>query len=155
MKTYCCILLHLIVLFSLIGCKESTDTPPFVFGCNIKLINDNGSSPFQNNKDKIKLISVKLQEPLEAKVINVDYLEYSDELYIQLSEWNVANRNKGNLDREYIAEIQYPEGIRKEIDILRGKFLFKDYRPSIVGAFYNDEKPHNMNVGSIFFEIEN
>ena len=116
MKTYCCILLHLIVLFSLIGCKESTDTPPFVFGCNIKLINDNGSSPFQNNKDKIKLISVKLQEPLEAKVINVDYLEYSDELYIQLSEWNVANRNKGNLDRECMLKFNTPrEFVRKSI----------------------------------------
>lgn len=92
---------------------------------------------------------------MEAKVINVDYLENSNELYIQISEWNVANKNKGNLDREYIAEIQYPEEIRKKTDILRGKFLFKDYQPSIVRAFYNDEKPHNMNVGSIFFKIKN
>ena len=72
---------------------------------------------------------------MEAKVINVDYLEYSNELYIQISKWNVANKNKGNLDREYIAEIQYPEEIRKETDILRVKFLFKDYLPSIVGGF--------------------
>lgn len=68
-------------------------------------------------------------------MINVDYLEYSNELYIQISKWNVANKNKGNLDREYIAEIQYPEEIRKETDILRVKFLFKDYLPSIVGGF--------------------
>jgi len=43
----------LFTLFILIGCKENTDTPPFIFNCKVKLINEDGSSPLQENKDKL------------------------------------------------------------------------------------------------------
>lgn len=156
MKFYCNkILFSLIISFFLIGCKESTETPPFVFDCYIQLTNEDGSSLFLENKDKIKLISVKLQKPLEAKVSPAHYLEYRDYLFIQISEWDVANRNKGNSEQEYIVEIKYPDEIRKETDIFRIKYQFKDYRPSVVEAFYNDQEAQQTDSGAIFFKIKN
>lgn len=138
-----------------VSCKESTETPPFVFNCDIQLINKDGSSPFSENKDKIKLIAIKVQQPLEAEVASVSYVDHSDYLSIQISEWNVANRNKGHSEQEYIVQIQYPKEIRKETDTLRIKYQFKDYRPSVIEAFYNDEKPQSMKTEATSFKIEN
>ena len=152
---YSKILFSLIVFLFFVSCKESTDTPPYVLNCYIKLINEDGNSPFKENNDEIKQISVKLLNPAEAEVGSVDYVEYPDDLSVQISEWGVWNRNKGNSEQEYIAEIQYPDVIRTGKDVIRIKVRFEDYFPHIIEALYNDEMAKIMDSNYVFFEIEN
>ncbi len=93
---------------------------------------------------------------MEAKVGSVAYVEYPDYLQIQISEWDVSNRNKGNSEQEYIAEIQYPDAIRtKKKDVIRVRVRFENYYPHITEAFYNDEKAEIMNSNYVFYEIIN
>lgn len=145
----------LIVSLFFIGCKESTETPPYVLDCHIHLINEDGNSPFKENKYEIKHISVKLLAPMEAKVGSVAYVEYPDYLQIQISEWDVSTRNKGNSEQEYIAEIQYPDAIRTRKDVIRIRVHFENYYPNITEAFYNDEKAEIMSSNYISYEIIN
>ena len=103
----------LFTLFILIGCKESTDTPPFIFNCKVKLINEDGSSPLQENKDKINQITVNLLSPInkDTQITDISYLTYYNCLNIQVREWEACIKHKGNYEQEYILEIQYPEEI--------------------------------------------
>lgn len=76
----------LFTLFILIGCKENTDTPPFIFNCKVKLINEDGSSPLQENKDKINQITVNLLSPInkDTQITDISYLTYYNCLNIQV-----------------------------------------------------------------------
>lgn len=47
------------------------------------------------------------------------------------------------------------EEIRRRKDTIRIKYRFKDYRPSIIEAFYNDKKPQYMGTDVTYFEVEN
>ena len=64
-------------------------------------------------------------------------------------------QNKGNYEQEYILEIQYPEEIRKEKATIKIKYQFKNARPSIVEAHYNDIRATDTSVNDVTFEIEN
>ena len=141
----------------LIGCKENTDTPPFIFNCKVKLINEDGSSPLQENKDKINQITVNLLSPInkDTQITDISYLTYYNCLNIQVREWEACIKNKGNYEQEYILEIQYPEEIRKEKDTIKIKYQFKNARPSIVEAHYNDIRATDTSVNDVTFEIEN
>lgn len=147
----------LFTLFILIGCKESTDIPPFIFNCKVKLINKDGSSPLSENKDKINQITVNLLKPInnDAKVTDISYLEYYNCLDIQIREWEACIKNNGNYEQEYILEIQYPKVIREEKDTIKIKYQFKNARPSIIEAYYNDLRPANISVNDVTFEIDN
>lgn len=53
MNLYCLKSLYcLFIIFSLTGCKESTDMPPFTLCLDIKLINENGNLPLKKIKTK-------------------------------------------------------------------------------------------------------
>lgn len=147
----------LFTLFILIGCKENTDTPPFIFNCKVKLINEDGSSPLQENKDKINQITVNLLSPInkDTQITDISYLTNYNCLNIQVREWEACIKNKGNYEQEYILEIQYPEEIRKEKDTIKIKYQFKNARPSIVEAHYNDIRATDTSVNDVTFEIEN
>ena len=96
----------LFTLFILIGCKENTDTPPFIFNCKVKLINEDGSSPLQENKDKINQITVNLLSPInkDTQITDISYLTYYNCLNIQVREWEACIKNKGNYEQEYILD---------------------------------------------------
>lgn len=151
------LLYFLLTVFVLISCKESTDTPPFIFHCKVKLINKDGRSPLSENKDKINQITVNLLKPInnDAKVTDISYIEYYNCLDIQIEERDACLKNNGNYEQEYILEIQYPEVIRKEKDTIKIKYQFKNVSPSIIGAYYNDKKPTDTSVHDVTFEIEN
>lgn len=82
----------------------------------MKLINEDGSSPLQENKDKINQITVNLLSPInkDTQITDISYLTYYNCLNIQVREWEACIKHKGNYEQEYILEIQYPEEIRKE-----------------------------------------
>lgn len=147
----------LLIAFVLTCCKESVDTPPFIFHCKVKLISEDGSSFFEKNKDKINQIKVTLLKPLnnDVKVTAVSYLEYYNCLDIQIQEWEACIKNNGNYEQEYIWEIQYPEVIRKKKDTVKIKYQFKNACPSIIEAYYNDIKPTDTSTNDVTFTIKN
>lgn len=157
MKLYHIKLLSFLLSVFLTSCKESTDTPPFVFQCQVKLVNEDGSLPLKENKDKISEITINLIKPTDnnAQIENMFYLDYDGCLNIQILDRKVTIKNDGNYDQEYRLEIQYPEEIRRRKDTIRVKYRFKDYRPSIIEAFYNDKKPQYMGTDVTYFEVEN
>lgn len=152
-KLFC----FLFAMFLLIACKESTDTPPFILCIDVKLINEDGGLPLKEHKDKIEYITVNLANSINnaGEVINISYIDYPDCLRIQVLEWNAISKKDGNYEQEYIMEIHYPEEIRKKTDILKIKVQFKDAIPSVIEAFYNDQKAQYMGLDVIYFEIEN
>ncbi|WP_291596645.1 hypothetical protein [Bacteroides sp.] len=153
MKLHHIKLLSFLLAVLLTSCKESVDTPPFNFFCEVKLINKDGSSPLKENRDKISEITVDLIKPQnnDTQIIGVSYIEYYECLRIQIADI----KNGGNYEREYSIEIQYPENIRKGKDTIRIKYQFKDHRSSVIGAFYNDKKAQYMEADATYFEIEN
>ncbi len=144
-------------MFSLTGCKESTDMPPFTLCLDIKLINENGSLPLKENKDKINDIIINLLNPINtaAKVASISYLDYPNCLRMQIAEWGANLKNNGNYEQEYIMEINYPKEIREKIDVLKIKVQFKDKVPSIVNAYYNNQEAQYIGLDIIYFEIKN
>lgn len=157
MRLYHIKLLSFLIVVFLTSCKESTDTPPFVFQCQVKLVNKDGSLPLKKNKDKISEITINLIKPTDnnTQIENMFYLDYDDCLNIQILDRKATIKNDGNYDQEYRLEIQYPEEIRRRKDTIRIKYRFKDYRPSIIEAFYNDKKPQYMGTDVTYFEVEN
>ena len=101
----------------------------------------------EENKDKTSEITINLIKPTDnnAQIENMLYLDYDGNLNIQILDRKATIKNDGNYDQEYRFEIQYPEEIRRRKDTIRIKYRFKDYRPSIIEAFYND-KSHNIWV---------
>ena len=102
----------------------------------------------QENKDKINQITVNLLSPInkDTQITDISYLTYYNCLNIQVREWEACIKNKGNYEQEYILEIQYPEEIRKEKDTIKIKYQFKNARPSIVEAHYNDIRATDTSV---------
>ena len=157
MKLHHIKLLSFLLAVFLTSCKESTGTPPFVFRCLVKLVNEDGSLPLEENKDKTSEITINLIKPTDnnAQIENMLYLDYDGNLNIQILDRKATIKNDGNYDQEYRFEIQYPEEIRRRKDTIRIKYRFKDYRPSIIEAFYNDKKPQYMGTDVTYFEVEN
>lgn len=157
MKLYHIKLLSFLLAVFLTSCKENSDTPPFVFQCQVKLVNEDGSLPLEENKDKISEITINLIKPTDnnAQIKIVFYLDYDGRFNIQVLDRKATIKNDGNYDQEYRLEIQYPEEIRRRKDTIRVKYRFKDYRPSIIEAFYNDKKPQYMGTDVTYFEVEN
>lgn len=158
MKSHCIRLFYfLFITFLLTSCKESTDTPPFSLCFDIKLINEDGSSSLKKNRDLTDEITVILLKPINdaAEITDISYLDYHDCLKIQVIEWGAASKNDGNYEQEYIMEIQYPEEIRNNTDTLKIKVQFKNARPLIIEAFYNDKRPKYVGLDVTSFEIEN
>lgn len=157
MKLYHIKLLSFLLVVFQTSCKESTDTPPLVFQCKVKLVNKDGSLPLKENKDKISEITVNLIKPTDnnVQIDNVYFLAYDDCLNIQILDRKATIKNDGNYEQEYRLEVQYPEEIRKRKDMIKIIYRFKDYRPSVTEAFYNDKKPQYMNTDATYFEVEN
>ncbi|MCS2591108.1 hypothetical protein NXX56_07090 [Bacteroides thetaiotaomicron] len=111
----------------------------------------------EENKDKTSEITINLIKPTDnnAQIENMLYLDYDGNLNIQILDRKATIKNDGNYDQEYRFEIQYPEEIRRRKDTIRIKYRFKDYRPSIIEAFYNDKKPQYMGTDVTYFEVEN
>ena len=65
MKLHHIKLLSFLLAVFLTSCKESTDTPPFVFRCLVKLVNEDGSLPLEENKDKTSEITINLIKPTD------------------------------------------------------------------------------------------
>lgn len=153
---YIKLLCFLFTAFLLTGCKESVDAPPFNLFLTIKLINENGSSPLKENRDKVGDIKVNLIKPInDTAKSSILYLDYYDCLRIQVVDWSVTSKNGGNFEQEYIMEIQYHEKIRQETDILKFKIRFENARPFIIESFYNNETPQYMGLDVVSFEINN
>lgn len=144
------------LLFLTIGCKESVETPPFVFDCKVRFIDQDGNSLLQNNKDKANEVTVKMLEPLSSDIIvSVDYFASSDFLYLQIAEKRGGSKNKGNRLQDYIIQLHSPNVFSKqENDTIRIRYQFKDYTPSIIDAFFNDEKPESITTEEIVFKIK-
>lgn len=116
MKLHHIKLLSFLLAVFLTSCKESTDTPPFVFRCLVKLVNEDGSLPLEENKDKTSEITINLIKPTDnnAQIENMLYLDYDGNLNIQILDRKATIKNDGNYDQEYRFEIQYPEEIRRK-----------------------------------------
>ena len=86
MKLHHIKLLSFLLAVFLTSCKESTDTPPFVFRCLVKLVNEDGSLPLEENKDKTSEITINLIKPTDnnAQIENMLYLDYDGNLNIQI-----------------------------------------------------------------------
>ncbi len=137
------------------GCNESVDTPPFTFDCRIRFIDQDGNSLLQNNKEKINEIAVKMIEPSGSDTkASVEYLELADFSSIQVCEWKGGIKNDGNRLQNYIIHLQIPEVFSKhEKDTIKLSYQFKNYTPSVIEGFFNDEKPESMTTELTVFKI--
>lgn len=138
------------------GCKDSVDTPPFSFICKIRFIDQDGSSLLQKNKERINEIAVKMLEPSDSDTkVSVEYMEVADFLAIQVIEWKGGIKNDGNRIQDYKIQLQSPEVFSKqEKDTIRIRYQFKNYTPSVIEGFFNNEKPESMATELIVFKIE-
>lgn len=146
------ILYAIVVICSLVACKDTTDTPPFNFRYMVRLIDEDGSSSLQKNQNRINEITVNLLEPYNAEIVNLVYLESYDYLDIQVQEW--SPNIKDDIE-DYMIEMQYPKDIRSKKDTLRVRYQFNGTQPYIINAFYNDIEPQYMRTEIIVFELEN
>lgn len=111
MKLHHIKLLSFLLAVFLTSCKESTDTPPFVFRCLVKLVNEDGSLPLEENKDKTSEITINLIKPTDnnAQIENMLYLDYDGNLNIQILDRKATIKNDGNYDQEYRFETNIPK----------------------------------------------
>lgn len=157
MFRYSNVLLCIVSVFLLTGCKDDNGVlPPFTFTCFVRLVDSDGNSVLQENKDKLGEVKVSLPDAADEKrVVDVSYSKTDDHLAIQVFEWRESLKNNGNYDQEYVVQIQYPDIIRNQKDTIKVKFRFRDGVPSVVEASYNEEKPQLTYDTSVVFEIEN
>lgn len=111
MKLHHIKLLSFLLAVFLTSCKESTDTPPFVFRCLVKLVNEDGSLPLEENKDKTSEITINLIKPTDnnAQIENMLYLDYDGNLNIQILDRKATIKNDGNYDQSIDSKSNIPK----------------------------------------------
>lgn len=136
--------------------NEDPDTPPFCFSCLIHLLDKNGESMLETNEQLLKDIEAYIVEPVNEGICiyDINYLQSANCLQINLSDSYTLIENKGTYEQEYILKVKYPDEIRTGTDIIRIKYQFKDYRPTIKEAYYNAIKPQEMDASTIVFQIK-
>lgn len=136
--------------------NEDPDTPPFSFSCLIHILDKNGESLLDPNEQLLKDIEAYIVEPVNEgiSVYGINYLRSVNCLQINISDSYTLIENKGTYEQEYIVKVKYPDEIRTGTDIIRIKYQFKDYRPTIKEAYYNTIKPQEMDASTIVFQIK-
>lgn len=136
--------------------NEDPDTPPFCFSCLIHLLDKNGESMLETNEQLLKDIEAYIVKPVNEGICiyDINYLQSANCLQINLSDSYTLIENKGTYEQEYILKVKYPDEIRTGTDIIRIKYQFKDYRPTIKEAYYNAIKPQEMDASTIVFQIK-
>lgn len=136
--------------------NEDPDTPPFCFSCLIHLLDKNGESMLETNEQLLKDIEAYIVEPVNEGICiyDINYLQSANCLQINLSDSYTLIENKGTYEQEYILKVKYPDEIRTGTDIIRIKYQFKDYRPTIKEAYYNAIKPQEIDASTIVFQIK-
>lgn len=116
--------------------NEDPDTPPFCFSCLIHLPDKNGESLLETNEQLLKDIEAYIVKPVNEGICiyDINYLRSANCLQINLSDSYTLIENKGTYEQEYIVKVKYPDEIRTGTDIIRIKYQFKDYRPTIKEA---------------------
>lgn len=136
--------------------NEDPDTPPFCFSCLIHLLDKNGESMLETNEQLLKDIEAYIVKPVNEGICiyDINYLQSANCLQINLSDSYTLIENKGTYEQEYILKVKYPDEIRTGTDIIRIKYQFKDYRPTIKEAYYNAIKPQEIDASTIVFQIK-
>ena len=111
MKLHHIKLLSFLLAVFLTSCKESTDTPPFVFRCLVKLVNEDGSLPLEENKDKTSEITINLIKPtdnnaqIENMMVTLTYRFWIGKLLLKMMAIMIRSiDSKSNIPKKSVGE---------------------------------------------------